>query len=151
MDNKAKCFLMDYELATTPHPMIPRTRMFVADREYGGPLVEVIVNFEVAICERMSRDDAIYLNFIGVPFNKQKGIGSIGLKWFLRLADKYQVDILISLSKTGDHPLNLSDLELRRWYKRHGFVFDQHRSGYRLTQGCEDPEAVTEAWDAHGS
>ena len=117
-------FMQEYDQSTVPHPLIPKTRVYIVDPQ---SKLASYVNFEVSV-----QDDSISLDFIGCLIHfKRKGLGSKGLKWFLSLADKHQVSVTGRINKTGQDPENLSSLELRRWYKRHGFIFDRHGNGHR--------------------
>ena len=117
-------FIEEYTQSTSPHPFIPKTRVYVVDPESPEPSY---VTFEVSL-----RDEQIALDFIGsMVGSKRKGIASKGLKWFVSLADKHQISLELTIRKVGFDPDNLSALELRRWYKRHGFVFDRKGNGHR--------------------
>ena len=58
-----------------------------------------------------------------MAWDKGIGNGSIALQWLLSLADKHGVDITGRIERQGDN--GLSTVELRRWYKRHGFKVDR--------------------------
>lgn len=96
-------FVEAFTASTTQHPFMRQQRVW-----------QNVVVFEV------KPDRAGYyadLNFIQSLY-KNEGYGSQALDWLLALAREHKVEVRGYVNRCGTE--GLTQMELRRWYKRHG-------------------------------
>lgn len=114
---RSKAFVDEIYEATSEHPFVMCNRVLMDD----GPIAE----FELVSGHK---DGEIMLGFIGA-FKKGNGHGTKALKWFLDIAKRHKMMIHINVDRQGDK--GLTQAQLKRWYKRHGFTFPHNgRDGY---------------------
>ncbi len=120
MTDRAKAFMDEFSQLTVVHGWYPH--ISVLD-DYAG--------FEV-----YPFDGRIMLGLVAA-FHVGQGDGSRALRWFLQLADKHGVEVIGEVKPLGKNGLNT--VELRRWYKRHGFHVNRHLQMTRQPQ-LEQPQ-----------
>ncbi len=99
-------FMQDFHAMTDAHP-------------FAGHL-SVLDNY--ACFEIKPFDGKILFGYV-TTLERGKGHGTKALKWLLDLADKHGVTLVGQIQRMGDE--GLTTVELRRWYKRHGFKVDR--------------------------
>ena len=112
-------FMQDFHAMTDHHP-------------FAGHL-SVLDNY--ACFEIKPFDGKILFCYI-TTIERGKGHGTKALRWLTDLADKHGVNLVGQIQRMGDH--GLTTVELRRWYKRHGFKVDRQLNIVRAaaqTQG----------------
>mgnify|MGYP001037369865 FL=1 len=59
-----------------------------------------------------------------ISLNMGTGLGSKGLDWLVKLADKHNLEITGQIQRLGRKGLNV--VQLRTWYQRRGFHVNRH-------------------------
>lgn len=106
MRERLTAFQQNFHSGTQEHPIVRHLRIWKNE-----------VNFEVS-----TFDGKVHLNCIQA-WELGRGMGSKGLDWLVDLTRKHRVGIRGDVQRLGTS--GLSQAELRRWHKRHGFTVNQ--------------------------
>lgn len=65
------------------------------------------------------------LSLIETPIaHRNEGSARAALTWLCELADKYEMNIALSITPWDDH--GMDEAQLRAWYHRYGFLLTEH-------------------------
>jgi len=106
-------FMSEYTQKTFPSPFFPRDRIWTFNA--GKTLVQT---------EMREFDGHIHFSSIISPTDSGKGYAGKVIRKITELADKHDVTISLGAKPFGDVPNKLNKSQLTRWYKKHGWGFE---------------------------